>query len=117
MIAKKFEKNEKCQKTDFSVDNEISESWTRRVKATIYLASLVDAKLVTDEYKNFIFVVNARGAEHRPPGASAGGARRHVAYAQGTLRPRDVESNISLWMRRLEIQKFRRDNSRQRRDS
>ena len=26
-------------------------------KATIYLASLVNAKLVTDEYKNFIFIV------------------------------------------------------------
>ena len=84
IIFSKFLKNGKNAKFEFSLDNDLFAATLRRVKVLARLRACARAEYFRRGFHNASLISKDGGAEHRPPGSYlAGGARRHVAYAEG----------------------------------
>ena len=83
IFLKIFEKWENG-KFEFSLDNDLFVATLRRVKVLTRLRACTRADHCSRGFHNASLISKEGGAEHRPPGSYlAGGARRHVAYAEG----------------------------------
>ena len=68
----------------FSVNNDSSVLILRRMKGVMHINAVKYWQLRENDYEKTVLTSIFGGAEHRPPGSYlAGGARRHVAYAEG----------------------------------